>query len=201
MSMTISYEVGNKLYLNITNRCPCSCEFCIRNNGDNAYGSEPLWLDREPEIDEIIDNLKQRDLEKYEEIVFCGFGEPCERIDDMVSVCRYLKSLNAPKIRLNTNGLSDLINERKTAHLLKDAVDIVSISLNTSSAEEYDKLCHPKFGKLSFEAILAFASDVKNYVPQVIFSLVDVIPQEQIEQCKEIAQRLSIPLRIRKYDS
>lgn len=201
MSMTISYEVGNKLYLNITNRCPCSCEFCIRNTGDNAYGSEPLWLDREPSVDEIIDNLKQRDLEKYEEIVFCGFGEPCERIEDMVSVCRYLKSVNAPKIRLNTNGLSDLINERKTAHLLKDAVDVVSISLNTSSAEEYDKLCHPKFGLKSFEAILSFASDVKSYVPQVIFSLVDVIPQEQIEECKAISQRLSIPLRIRKYDS
>lgn len=201
MSMTISYEVGDKLYLNITNRCPCSCEFCIRNTGDNAYGSEPLWLEREPDTDEIIADLKRRELSKYSEIVFCGFGEPCERIDDMIAVCGYLKTVNAPEIRLNTNGLSDLINGRKTAHLLKGAVDTVSISLNTSSAEEYLKLCHPKFGIESFDAILTFAKDAKIYVPHVVFSLVDVILPHQVEECKKIAQSLSIPLRIRKYDS
>ncbi len=199
--MTIAYEVGNKLYLNITNRCPCACEFCIRNNGDGAYGSEPLWLEREPSVSEIIEAIKQTDLQKYEEVVFCGFGEPTERLEDMIEVCKYLKSVNSPKIRLNTNGLSDLINNKDTAAMFADMFDIVSISLNTSSAVEYEKLCHPKFGLQSFDAILKFASSVKNYVPQVVFSLVDVIPQQQIDECKEISQNLGISLRIRKYDS
>lgn len=31
--MTIVYPVGKGLYVNMTNRCPCACEFCIRKNG------------------------------------------------------------------------------------------------------------------------------------------------------------------------
>ena len=199
--MTIAYEVGNKLYLNITNRCPCACEFCIRNTGDGAYGSEPLWLEREPSVSEVIEAIEQTDLQKYEEVVFCGFGEPTERLDDMLEVCKYLRSVNSPKIRLNTNGLSDLINDKDTAKMFQGMFDIVSISLNTSNAVEYEKLCHPKFSMQSFDAILKFASTVKAYVPQVVFSLVDVIPQQQIDECKEISQNLGIDLRIRKYDS
>ena len=36
--MTITYEVGNSLYLIITKRCSNRCDFCIRQNGDGAYG-------------------------------------------------------------------------------------------------------------------------------------------------------------------
>ena len=67
-AMTISYEVGSNLYLNLTNKCPCSCTFCIRNHADGAYGSDPLWLAHEPTWDEIIMNLRKRDLKKYKEI-------------------------------------------------------------------------------------------------------------------------------------
>ena len=78
-AMNISYEIGNKLYLNITNKCPCNCTFCIRNNGDGAYGSDPLWLEHQPTAEEIIADIKKRDLDKYSEVVFCGYGEPtCE---------------------------------------------------------------------------------------------------------------------------
>lgn len=199
--MTIAYEVGDKLYLNITNRCPCACEFCIRNTGDGAYGSEPLWLEREPSVQEIIDAIEKLDLNKYVQVVFCGFGEPTERLDDMLEVCRYLRSVNSPEIRINTNGLSDLINRKDTAKMFEGMFDIVSISLNTCDAEKYDKLCHPKFGLESFDALLKFASDVKNYVPQVVLSIVDVIPADEIEECKKISQKLGILLRIRKYDS
>ena len=80
-AMTISYEVGNNLYLNLTNRCPCACTFCIRNHADGAYGSDPLWLEHEPTMDEIKADLSKRDLTKYDDIVFCGYGEPTERLD------------------------------------------------------------------------------------------------------------------------
>ena len=91
-SMTLTYEVGSGLYVNITNKCPCACTFCIRNNGDGAYGSDPLWLEHQPSAEEIIDDLKKRDLEKYSEVVFCGYGEPTCELDVMLKVADYIKS-------------------------------------------------------------------------------------------------------------
>ena len=80
--MTITYEVDGGLYINITNRCSNRCEFCIRNNGDGAYGSDSLWLVREPTLEEISESVFSRELTKYKEVVFCGYGEPTYRLAD-----------------------------------------------------------------------------------------------------------------------
>ncbi len=195
--MTITYIVGDKLYVNITNRCPCACTFCIRQNGDGAYGSDSLWLEREPTVDEVVQDFKKYDLSKFTEIVFCGYGEPMERADDVVQIAQRLKELSDIPLRMNTNGLSDLINGRKTAHLLKD-FDTVSISLNAPTSQEYDKVTNPKFDG-AFEAMINFAKDCKQYIPKVIFSVVDVISEEQISRCRVLAESMSIPLRVRVY--
>ena len=109
-AMNISYEIGNKLYLNITNKCPCNCTFCIRNNGDGAYGSDPLWLEHQPTIDEVIANLKTRDLDSYAEIIFCGYGEPTCELEILKTTAAYIRSVSKTPIRLNTNGLGNLVN-------------------------------------------------------------------------------------------
>jgi len=198
--MTIQYEIGDSLYLNITNKCPCNCEFCIRKNGDNAYGSEPLWLEHEPSLEEIYEALDKVNLNKYKEIVFCGFGEPLERLDTLTEVCKYLHKRNSPPIRVNTNGLSDLINEKPTAHLLENLVDIISISLNAGTEQEYLRVTNPKFKQNAFKAVQDFAVDCKAYIPKVIFTVVDVIPTSEINLAQKIADKLQIPLRVRKYD-
>ena len=199
--MTILYVVNDKLYVNITNRCPCACIFCIRNNGDSAYGSDSLWLDNEPTEQQIIDEFSKYNLSEYKEIVFCGFGEPLERVDTVVNVGKYLKSITQTPIRVNTNGLSDLINDKPTAHLLKDVIDVVSISLNAGSAEEYLRVTQPCFGLKAFDDMLKFAMECKQYVPKVMFSVVDVITKDEINRCKDISHRMGIELRIRKYDA
>lgn len=135
-AMTIVYEVGNSLYVNLTNKCPCSCTFCIRQNGDGAYGSDSLWLEHEPSAEEIKDALKKAGFKKYNEIIFCGYGEPTERIDILVLTAEFIKKNGGPPVRLNTNGLSDLINKKPTAHMLEGRVDTVSISLNAGTMEE-----------------------------------------------------------------
>lgn len=200
-AMTISYEVGSNLYLNLTNKCPCACTFCIRNNSDGAYGSDPLWLEREPELDEILADLAARDLTKYDEIVFCGFGEPTERLDVLLEVAKRLKAGdNCPVLRLNTNGLGDLVNGRSIAAELCEAMDVISVSLNAGTEEEYMAVTRPRFEN-AFEAMQKFTSDcVKTGNAQVIMSVVDVIPPEQIEASREIAERLGAKLRVRKYD-
>lgn len=199
--MTILYEVGQNLYVNVTNRCPCACTFCIRNNGDGAYGSDSLWLDREPSYEEIISAFEQHDLYKYNEIVFCGYGEPLERVDIVVKVCKYLREVSNCKIRINTNGLANLIHKRDVVPELKGCFDTISVSLNAGCEERYLKVTRPKFKEGSYHAMLEFANECKKVAPNVIFSVVDVISKEEIALSQSVADSLNIPLRVRKYDS
>lgn len=199
--LTFVYAVHDNLYINLTNRCPCNCTFCIRHNGDGAYGSDSLWLEREPTCEEVLEEFDKYDMSKFSEIVFCGYGEPMERAEDVAFIGKELKKRYPDKlIRLNTNGLSDKIHGKPTAHLLKGAVDIVSISLNSGNAEDYNKVTRPKWAD-SFEAMLRFAEDCKEYVPKVMFTVVDVISEREINESKAVSEKLGIPLRIRPYDS
>lgn len=198
--MTVTYEVDGALYVNITNRCSNRCDFCIRNNGDGAYGSNSLWLSREPTCDEIFNSIVSCDPEKYSELVFCGYGEPTERLDDLISVAKRVKEKYSVKIRINTNGHSSLIHGCNTAPMYKDVIDTVSISLNAPNAKEYDKVCHSVFGENAFNGLLDFAARVKNYVPKVVLTVVDIaLTPEEIEECKKIADSVGVPLRVRKY--
>ncbi len=107
-SMTIFYEVHNNLYVNLTNRCPCACVFCLRQTRDKMEASDSLWLLHEPSMEEIIAASKKFDMSKYNEIVFCGFGEPTEAADRLIETAKYIKAKFNKKIRLNTNGLGNL---------------------------------------------------------------------------------------------
>ena len=107
--MCITYTVERGLYINVTNRCSNRCEFCIRNNGDGAYGSESLWLEREPTLEEIISDIAKRDLSQFDEVVFCGYGEPTERLEVIREVALWIRSKSDIQIRLNTNGHANLI--------------------------------------------------------------------------------------------
>lgn len=200
--MTITYPVKRGIYVNMTNRCPCACTFCLRQNSDSVYGSDPLWLDREPSVDEVCQSLDAWDLSQYEEIVFCGYGEPTERLDDLLAVARYIKSKCDIRIRINTNGLSDLIHGKSTAPMLSGLIDAVSISLNATNAEDYLKVVRPKFGLPSYDAMLAFTKECTVYVPQVMMTVVDVVtsPEEQ-EKSRQICESLGATLRIRPYES
>ncbi len=199
--MCIAYEVGSGLYINITNKCSNSCSFCIRNNGDGAYGSDSLWLLREPSLDEIFSAVFERNLSQYEEIVFCGYGEPSYRLSDCVALAMEIKSRHPEmKTRINTNGQSDLILSCDTAPMYKDAFDTVSISLNTCDAEKYNEMCRPVYKLEAFNAILKFAENVKKYVQNVAFSVVrESLSEEELEECFKIAKNLDIPLRVRSY--
>lgn len=199
--MTISYEIGNKLYINITNKCPCSCTFCIRQNGDGAYGSDSLWLEHQPTAEEVIENLKGRDLGKYEEIIFCGYGEPTNEFDILLSACDYIKSVCKTPTRLNTNGLADKLNPEKDgcAKLLAGRIDTVSISLNSPTKEGYMAVTRPIYDD-AFEAMIEFAKSCNGNVPSVMMTVVDVIPAEDIEASKALCEKIGVTLRVRPYE-
>ena len=199
--MTITYPVNKGLYINMTNRCPCSCTFCLRHNADGVYGSDSLWLDREPTVQEVCDSVDTWDLSQFNEVVFCGYGEPTERLEDLLLVAKHIKAKGNIPIRINTNGLADLIWEKQTAPELKGLVDTVSISLNTPSKEEYLKVVRPKFGAQSYDAMLRFAKDCTANVPNVVMTVVDVVTsQEEQEQCRKICEGIGAKLRVRPFE-
>ena len=195
----IAYEVENSLYLNVTNRCSNSCDFCIRNNGDGAYGSDSLWLSREPLVDEIVNAIDERDLSKYKELVFCGYGEPCERLYDLLEVCHRVKAKHDIPIRVNTNGQANLIFGRDTTPDFCGAIDAVSISLNAPTAEKYDTVTRASFGEKAFDAMLKFAKECKEFGIPTKLTVVDVISKEDIEDCQKLCDEIGIPLRVREY--
>ena len=195
----IVYTYEGSAYLNITNRCPCSCIFCIRSNGDGLGSAETLWHKKDPTLDEIKAEIDSFDFSPYKEVVFCGYGEPTEALDNLIETAKYLKEKYGLKIRVNSNGLSDLINGKETAKLLDGIVDCISISLNAPDAESYQRVSRSKFGEDAFPALLKFAEDCKKYIPEVKFTVVDVITEDEIERCRKIADDMGIKLRIRSW--
>ena len=201
--MTITYPVKHGIYVNMTNRCPCACTFCLRQNGPGVYGSDPLWLEREPTVQEICDDLEKWDLTQQDEIVFCGYGEPTERLDDLLKVAAFVKAHHDIPIRINTNGLSDLIWNKPTAPLLKGLIDTVSISLNATDKEEYLRLTRSKFGIDSYDAMLDFTRECTKYVPHVVMTVVGepITTAEDQEICRGICATVGATLRVRPYES
>ncbi|MBO7736416.1 MAG: TIGR04100 family radical SAM protein [Clostridia bacterium] len=200
--MTITYAAKKAIYVNMTNRCPCACTFCLRHNKDHVFDADSLWLEREPTVKEVCDSLDMWDLSKYDEIVFCGYGEPTERLDDLLEVAKYIRAKSSLKIRINTNGLADLIYGQSTAPMLEGLIDVVSISLNATDKQEYLKVVRPKFGIDSYDAMLKFAKDCTRYVPSVIMTVVDVVTsKEEQELCRKICQSIGATLRIRPYEA
>ena len=200
--MTATYRVGDGLYVNLTNRCPCACTFCIRQNGDGVYGSDSLWLEREPTTDEVCESI-EKNLGPCRELVFCGYGEPTERLDALLEVAAWFRKVHSDiPIRVNTNGLSDLIAGEPTAHRFKGLVDTVSISLNAPTAEEYVALCRPKFGAAAYLALLKFAEDVKGFVRDVVLTVVGTadLTSEKEAACLRVAAEHGIPLRVRRFE-
>ncbi len=199
--MTILYEVYDNLYVNLTNRCPCACTFCLRQTRDEMNHSGSLWLSHPPTAQEVIDEFAHFDLSRYKEIVFCGFGEPTEALDILLAVARHIRSHCSLPIRINTNGLGNLIHQTSIAPLFTGLIDTVSISLNTPNPSRYLELVRPKFGEISFPSMLDFAKECTNYVPRVVMTTVSttLTPQEE-DQCRAICEKIGAIYRIRPWE-
>ena len=198
--MTVTYQVKNGIYVNMTNRCPCACTFCLRQNGDGVYGSDSLWLEREPTVAEVCASIDGWDLADFTEIVFCGYGEPKERLPELLQVAAHIREKNGPPIRINTNGLGNLIAGRDVTPELAGLVDVLSISLNTPDPAAYQRVCRSVYGEAAHGALIEFARLAARSVPKVIFSVVEgTISKAEIEACRKIAADCGATLRVREF--
>lgn len=199
MSNEIVYSYKDNVYLNITNKCPCACTFCIRSQKDAIGSANSLWLEHNPTFEEVKTALENYPLDNCKEIIFCGYGEPTNSYDVLIKTAKYIRENFKIKTRINTNGLGNLINNKSIAKELCRNIDSVSISLNCSNKEDYLEIVRPKFGIKSFDAMLDFAKECKKYTDNVMLSVVDVIGEDEIAKCKKIAESINIPLRVRVF--
>ena len=200
--MTITYEYEGALYVNLTNRCNCACVFCLRHNGHKgSIYADDLWLEHEPTREEILADFAQRDLSKYRELVFCGFGEPMFRWEDIAWTVDRLKGqgIKLP-IRINTNGHGNHINGRDITPEMAGRIDVVSVSLNGATAQESVEVTRPGHGEQAWEDMLDFTRRAVKYVPDVVMTIVnkDKTPAD-IENCRAMAESLGARLRVREY--
>ncbi len=193
---------GKNIYVNMTNKCPCNCVFCLRHIKDLREEST-LWLkEGEPDVESVLSLFAEYDLSVINELVFCGYGEPLERLEDVCTVIDSLKEKYPNlKVRVNTIGLANLIYGRDVTPELKGRVDTISISLNAPNAEEFLELTRSRFGLESYDALKEFAVLAKSYVPNVVMTVVEkVMPEEKIAMCQKICDDLGVTLRVRPYE-
>lgn len=197
-AMNIAYIYQNNLYVNLTNRCTNKCEFCIRFT-PSGVDKIDLWLEHEPTAEEIKNALIEKNYKSYNEIIFCGYGEPLMRFDTVIETCKFIKETSDCKIRINTNGHANHCAGRDVTPEMKGLVDTISISLNASTAEKYQKICKCEFGEDGFYEMLDFAKKSALYVPNVVLSVVDVIDKSEIEACRKLAGKIGVKYRVREY--
>ena len=198
--MNILYNVHDGLYINLTNRCSCSCTFCIRSEGEAVGSADTLWLEHEPTVEEVIAQLEQIDLSRYSEAVFCGYGEPTEAFETLKEVARWIKDNSDLSVRINTNGQGSLICGHDITPELKGIIDELSISLSAPNAQDYLALTRSRFGEEAFESMLDFTRHAKRFVPSITLTTVSTtITVEQEEECARICKDLNVDYRIRTY--
>lgn len=199
--MEILYKVHNNLYVNLTNKCPYACTFCLRQTMDRIGESDRLWLEREPSAAEVIAEFSRFNMNDFNEVVFCGFGEPTEAFEVLKEVAAYVKKTYQKPTRINTNGVGSLINGRNIAPELAGLIDTVSISLNHPDKAQYDALVRSKFGETSFDEMLQFAKECTKYVPNVVMTTVDTtITHEEEARCRQICEEIGAAYRIRPWE-
>ena len=191
--MTIVYSYKRNIYLNLTNRCPNRCSFCVRDQKDSLGDADSLWLDREPSVEEVISELDGWDMGGYDEIVFCGYGEPTERMDAVLEIAETIHSRYGKRTRLNTNGLGNLINGRDIVPDMVGRIDRVSVSLNAPNAERYLEVCRPRFGIDSYDALISFIEECKDILGNVtVTSVSGSITQAEEYECESMARKMGV---------
>lgn len=195
---TLAYQYQNGLYLNITSRCPTACTFCIKFTWNYQYRSYNLLLKSEPTVQQILEAANQP--AKYDEIVYCGYGESTYRLDDLKILSPELRKKGAKKIRLNTIGLGNLIHQRNIAPELAPLVDTISISLNTIDPKEWVDIHRPlpEYKTIGYESVLTFIQECAKVIPNTFVTAVEK-PSLNKEAFENLVKKYGAKPRIRPY--
>jgi TatD family-associated radical SAM protein len=192
----ISYRIGDRLYLNITDRCTLECRFCPKTLGRPEVKGYDLSLSHRPTVEEIVATIG--DPARYTEVVFCGYGEPTLRLEVLLAVARWIKG-HGGRVRVNTDGLANLVHKDDTLPLLAECVDALSVSMNAQDAAVYERHCQPALPG-SYEKMLEFLRAAPRFIPDVTATAIRGLPDVDIDACERLARSLGVKFRPRDLD-
>jgi TatD family-associated radical SAM protein len=192
----ISYRIGDRLYLNITDRCTLECRFCPKTLGQPEVKGYDLSLSHRPTVEEIVAAIG--DPARYTEVVFCGYGEPTLRLEALLAVARWIK-VHGGRVRVNTDGLANLVHKDDTLPLLAECVDALSVSMNAQDAAVYERHCQPALPG-SYEKMLEFLRAAPRFIPDVTATAIRGLPDVDIDACERLARSLGVKFRPRDLD-
>lgn len=193
---TVSYVIGDRLYLNITDRCTLGCLFCPKTRGNRQVRQYDLTLAHRPTQAEILVAID--DPRRFSEIVFCGFGEPTLRLNLLLDTALHIKQ-NGGRVRINTDGLANLVHKRNVLPAMAGRIDALSVSMNADTELLYQKHCDPALPG-SYAAMLDFLRDAPAHVPQVTATAIEGLAGVDIDACRELAESLGVSFRQRTLD-
>jgi len=193
--MSITYKYNNSLYVNLTNRCVMACTYCIKHKWKGKFRGHNLRLIKEPSATEVIRDI--RDPKKYNEIIFCGYGEPLLRLGVLKDVALWVK-MNGGKTRINTTGNFKPAESKDMLTSLKGVIDAISVSLNAPDAKTYSVINRPQYGTGAFKNVLSFIRLARQYIPDTTITTV-ALPGIDSAKCRSIAKKLKVKHRVRPY--
>lgn len=192
----IAYPIADRLYLSITDRCTLACRFCPKTLGSMQVHDYDLSMDHRPGVDEII--AAMGDISDYTSIVFCGYGEPTLRLKVLLDVAREIKRREG-HVRVNTDGLANLVNKRNVLPEMSGLVDALSVSMNAQNESVYNTHCAPALPE-SWQAMLDFLALAPRWVPDVTATAINGLEGVDIEACRALARQLGVAFRQRELD-
>ena len=191
----VAYPIRRSLYLNITNRCTLACTFCPKQSGSFEVKGHNLKLKSEPSVEDVFRAIGE--FEGYNEVVFCGYGEPTLRLELLKVVAGRIKEQGV-RVRLDTDGLVNLVHDRDVLPELEGLIDVVSVSMNAPDAQTYKKICPNKYGDKAFFAMLSFLDRATQFIPEVTASVVG-LPDVNVRACEKLAAQMGVDFRLRTY--
>ncbi len=194
---SVGYNLHGNRYLNITNRCTLRCAFCPKFNGSWQVADYNLRLHgAEPTADEVLDAVS--DPDEVDEVVFCGLGEPTLRLYTLLDVASRLRGKVA-RVRLNTDGLANLVYGRDITPDFEGVLQALSVSLNAQDEETYNRHCRPLLSG-AYSGMLDFVRRAREFVPEITLTAIDGLPGVDIDACRKIADDLGVGFRRRVLD-
>lgn len=193
---TLVYQIDDRLYVNLTDRCTLACTFCPKHNGCTEVKGHELYLSERPDVEQIIKLID--DPTRYAEIVFCGFGEPTLRLKDLLKIARVVKTKGG-QTRINTDGLANRVHKRDVTGEMAECIDALSISLNAQDETTYNKHCAPSL-KGSHAEVLDFIEAAAKVIPDVSATAIDGLEGVDVKQCAALTEARGAKFRARYLD-
>ncbi len=196
MTQQISYRIDDRLYLSINDRCTLECRFCPKTHNDYQVKTYDLRMDHRPDAAEIIDSLG--DISACREVVFCGYGEPTLRLNVLLEVAEAVKQRRG-RVRVNTDGLGNLVHKRNILPEMSSFVDAISVSMNAQNEDIYMQHCQPRLPG-SYEAMLDFLILAPDYIESVTATAINGLPGVEIGACQALTRHIGVHFRERQLD-